>query len=88
MVSSVGVAPIVASYGNCVTVERVYFFGGALRTNNPSRAQSTMIHAVTFCDELSCMLNYTSPGVSKQFIKDTAKILKAALLEMAVSDKG
>lgn len=82
MVSSIGVVPIEETYG-CVQVEQLYFFGGALRTESPSQAQSTMLHAVTFRDELTCMLNFTSPGVSKQFVKDTARLLKANLLSMA-----
>lgn len=82
MISSVGVAPVEESYGN-VDVRQLFFFGGALRTESPSKAQSTMIHAVTFRDELTCMINFTSPGVSKSFMNDTARLLKEALLSMA-----
>ena len=82
MVSSVGVAPVEESYGN-VNVEHVFFLGGALRTDTPSQAQATMLHAVTFRDELTCMINFTSPTVAKSFVDETAKTLKAALLSMA-----
>lgn len=81
MVSSIGVAPIDKTYGECVSVDQLYFFGGALHSS--PQAQATMVHAVTFNDELTCMLNFTSPGVSKQFVKDTAKLLKANLISMA-----
>jgi hypothetical protein len=86
MVSSVGVAPVEQSYGN-VEVEQLFFFGGALRTDVPSQAQATMLHAVTFRDELTCMINFTSPGVAKSFVDDTAKVLKATLLSMTSNDK-
>jgi hypothetical protein len=66
-------------------VGQLYFFGGALKSESPSRAQSTMIHAVTFRDELTCMLNYTSPGVSKLFVEETATLLKEALSSMALN---
>ena len=85
MVSSIGVAPIEPSYGS-VNVERLYFFGGALRNGNPSRAQSSMIHAVTFRDELTCMINFTSPGVAKSFANDMARLLKATLLWMVAGE--
>lgn len=84
MVSSVGVAPVQDSYKH-VNVGQLYFFGGALKSESPSRAQSTMIHAVTFRDELTCMLNYTSPGVSKLFVEESATLLKEALSAMALN---
>jgi len=86
MVSSIGVAPIESSYES-VDVEQLFFFGGALRTDSPSQAQATMIHVVTFRDELTCMINFTSPGVAKSFVDDTARLLKATLLSMATKNK-
>jgi hypothetical protein len=83
MVSSVGVAPIEASYGDKVHVEKLYFFGGAIRTKTPSQAVGSMVHAVTFKDECHCVVNFTSPGISKAFADDNAKEIKATLLAFA-----
>lgn len=85
MVSSIGVAPVLQDSYKHVNVNQLFFFGGALKSESPSRAQSTMIHVVTFRDELTCMLNYTSPGVSRQFVEDTAKLLKETLSSMALN---
>jgi hypothetical protein len=82
MVSSIGVAPFELSYGQ-VDVERVLFFGGSLRTQAPSQSQATMVHAVTFAGELNCMVNFTSPGVSRRFAEETAKRMKSTLVSMA-----
>jgi hypothetical protein len=82
MVSSIGVAPIEVSYGQ-VDVERVLFFGGSLHTQAPSQSQATMVHALTFAGELNCMVNFTSPGVSRRFAEETAKRIKSALVSMA-----
>jgi hypothetical protein len=82
MVSSIGITPIEVLYGR-VDVERVLFFGGSLRTQAPSKAQATMVHAVTFAGELNCMINFVSPGVSRNFVEETANRMKSALVSMA-----
>ena len=82
MVSSIGVVPIEILYGY-VDVERVLFFGGSLRTQAPSKAQATMVHAVTFAGELNCMLNFVSPGVSRIFVEEMANKMKSTLVSMA-----
>ena len=79
MVSSIGVAPIKASYGK-LQVEKFNFFGANLRTEKPSHDVASMIHAVTFRDEFHCLFNFTSPGISKAFAKNIAKEIKDNLL--------
>jgi hypothetical protein len=86
MVSSVGVAPIEASYGDNVHVMKLHFFGAAIRTAAPSKAVGSMIHAVTFKGECHCVVNFTSPGISKAFAEDLAKEIKATLLAFAEED--
>ena len=79
MVSSVGVAPVEASYGS-VQVEELNFFGAALRNDEePSQAIGSMIHAVTFRDKFHCFFNFTSPGISKEFAEKTAESIKKTL---------
>lgn len=82
MVSSIGVAPIEVLYGQ-VDVEHVLFFGGSLRTQAPSTAQATMVHAVTFAGELNCVISFVSPGVSRMFVEETANRMKSTLVSMA-----
>ena len=85
MVSSIGVVPIPERYGSNVQVNKVLFFGAALqnKTQPPSQAIGTMIHAITFRDELQCMLNFTSPGIAKSFMEQTAQQIQHTLLAMA-----
>ena len=86
MVSSIGVAPIEARYGTNVEVERVNFFGAALRNDElPSQAIGSMIHAVTFRDELHCLLNFSSPGISRAFGENLGDEVKSTLLLLAAS---
>ncbi|CAB9509027.1 expressed unknown protein [Seminavis robusta] len=83
MVSSVGVAPVEATYGDSIQVEKLYFFGAALRTDAPSQAAVSMIHAVTFRDELNCMFNFVSPGIAQNFAEESVKEIKQTLISFA-----
>lgn len=83
MVSSIGVAPIETAYGPKVSVDKVLFFGGSLRTKEVSKSRGTMVHVVTFAGELNCMVNFTFPGISRRFAEDLAFMLRSTLLAMA-----
>jgi hypothetical protein len=85
MVSSIGVAPIDPNYGPNVQVDDVRFFGGSLRTDSPSQAVATMVHAVTFRGEFHCFLNFVSPGVAKAFAVSSAQHMKDYLVSVATN---
>lgn len=82
IMSSVGVSPVQAEYGG-IKVHECMFFGGAHQGAQAADRQGTMVHAVTFNGCLQMMCNYTSPGVSREFMVKTSCVLREVLTAMA-----
>ena len=85
MCSSIGVAPMelgAIDEDEEDAIQDAAFFGGALANDLPSKAQSTMLHAVSFAGSLQCTFNFTSPGIATDFAHKSAAAIKSLLVAL------
>jgi len=63
-------------------IQDAAFFGGALANDLPSKAQTTMLHAVSFGGSLQCTFNFTSPGIATDFAHKSVATIKSFLVAL------